>query len=66
MKREWQVRRTVAEYSDGQHRWDTVYQLLLRWMMEQQPVELPRQEKDHEDCHLCSSIDQSSNANANH
>ena len=35
MKKEWQVHRTVAEYSDGQLRRDHTYQLLLRWMMEQ-------------------------------
>jgi len=56
MKREWQVRRTLVEDTDGQRRWETVYQLLLRWMMEHQPVELSSQENDHEDRPLCSSI----------
>ena len=70
MKKEWQVHRTVAEYSDGQLRWDHTYQLLLRWMMEpsvgQRPTELPSQENDHEDCPVCPSIDQSSNAKPKH
>ena len=70
MKKEWQVHRTVVECSDGQLRWDHTYQLLLRWMMEssagQRPIELPSQENDHEDCPVCSSIDQSSNAKSKH
>ena len=70
MKREWQVHRAVVECTDGQRRWDYVYQFLLRWMMEQtvecHTAELPGQENDYEDRHLCSSIDQSSNAKPKH
>lgn len=70
MKRDWQVRRAVAEYNDGQHRWDYAYQFLLRWMMEQTVEQLytglPSQENDHEDRRLCSSIDQPSNAKPKH
>jgi hypothetical protein len=70
MKREWQVHRTVAEYPDGQRRWDCIYQFLLRWMMEQtvevHATELPSQENDHEDRPLCASINQSSNAKSKH
>ena len=70
MKREWQVHRAVAEYPDGQRRWDTVYQLLLRWMMEQtvdqQPTGLPSQENNNEDRPVCPSIDQPSNAKPKH
>jgi hypothetical protein len=70
MKREWQVHRTVAEYPNGQRRWDYVYQFLLRWMMEQtvEPpsTELPSQENDHEDSPLCSSINQSPDAKSKH
>jgi hypothetical protein len=62
MKKEWQIRRTVAESPDGQKHWDYVYQFLLRWMMEQtaeQPsMGLPSQENDHENRPLCTSIDQ--------
>jgi hypothetical protein len=62
MKKEWQVRRSVAECPDGQKRWDYTYQFLLRWMMEQQTAEKqspesPRQETDHENRPLCKSID---------
>ena len=70
MKKEWQVRRTVVEYPDGQRRWDYTYQFLLRWMMEpavgQQPTGNPCQENDHEDRPLCPSIDQPSNAKTKH
>ena len=70
MKREWQVHRAAAEYPDGQRRWDTVYQLLLRWMMEQTadqyPAGLPSQENNHEDCPVRPSIDQPSNAKPKH
>jgi hypothetical protein len=66
MKREWQVHRTFAEDTDGQRRWDAVYQLLLRWMMEHQPVELSSQENDREDRPLCSSINQSANTDSKH
>jgi hypothetical protein len=70
MKREWQVHRTVAEYPNGQRRWDYVYQFLLRWTMAQtvepQSIELPNQENDHEGRPLCSSINQSSNAKSKH
>jgi len=70
MKKEWQVRRTVVEYSDGQRRWDYTYQFLLRWMMEQsmgqQPMGLPSQENDHEDRPLYASIDQPANAKSKH
>lgn len=70
MKREWQVHRAVAEYPEGQRRWDTVYQLLLCWMMEQtvdqQPTGNPSQENDHENRPICSSIDQPPNAKPKH
>jgi hypothetical protein len=70
MKTQWQVRRTVAECSDGQRRWDYTYQFLLRWMMEQNmgqpPTALASQEKDNEDRPLHSSIDQPPNAKSKH
>jgi hypothetical protein len=70
MRQEWQVHRTVVEYSDGQRRWDYTYQFLLRWMMEQtteqQPKGLPSQEHDHEDQPLCPRIDPPSNAKSKH
>jgi hypothetical protein len=57
MKREWQVHHAVAEYSDGQRRWDYAYQFLLRWMMEE-TAEPSSQEDENENCPLCPSIDQ--------
>ena len=70
MKKEWQVHRTVVECSDGQLRWDCTYQLLLRWMMEQnldkQHLNSPAQENDHENRPLCQSFDQPSNAEPEH
>ena len=70
MKKEWQVRHTVVECSDGQRRWDCTYQFLLRWTMEQTmgqpPTGLPSQEKDHEDRPLHPSIDQPPNAKSKH
>jgi hypothetical protein len=70
MKKEWQVRHAVVESSDGQLRWDYTYQFLLRWMMEQAAGQhlpgLPSQENNHENCTLCPSIDQPSNAKSKH
>jgi hypothetical protein len=70
MKKEWQVRRTVVECSEGQRRWDYTYQFLLRWTMErttsQQLTGLPSQENDHEDRPLCPSIDQPPSAKPKH
>jgi len=31
MKREWRVQRTTIVRYDANHRWDQVYQTLLRW-----------------------------------
>ncbi len=66
MKREWQVRHAVAECPDGQRRWDYAYQLLLHWMMEQTAEQQPSQENDHENCPLCTSIDQPSSTKSKH
>ncbi len=70
MKKEWQVRRTAVECSDGQRRWDYTYQFLLRWTLEQTMSQtstgFPSQENDHEDRPLCPSIDQPPNAKSKH
>lgn len=70
MKRKWQVRRAVAERTEGQRRWDMAYQLLLRWAMEPTAAPLPggtrSQENEHGDRSVYSSIDTLSNANSNH
>jgi hypothetical protein len=66
MKREWQVRHAVAECPDGQKRWDYAYQFLLRWMMEQTAEQQPRQENEHENRPICTSIDQSPDAKPKH
>jgi hypothetical protein len=69
MKRKWQVHRSVVEYSDGQRRWDTAYQLLLRWAMESNvPLSggTPSQENEDEDRAVYSSINALSNAKSNH
>jgi cobyric acid synthase len=47
MKREWQVHHAVAEYPDGQRRWDYAYQFLLRWVMEE-TAEPSSQEDENE------------------
>ena len=70
MKKEWQVHRSVVESPDGQKHWDYAYQFLLHWMMEQtaekQFPESPRQETDHENRPLCTSIDKPSDAKPEH
>ena len=33
MNREWDVHRIFSEQDDGQRRWDSAFQLLLRWAM---------------------------------
>ena len=65
MKREWQVHHAVAEYPDGQRRWDYAYQFLLRWMMEE-TEEQSSQEDENENCPLCTSVDQPPIAKSEH
>jgi uncharacterized protein (UPF0548 family) len=66
MKREWRVCRAVVEVPDGQRRWDYAYQFLLRWMMEQTAEQQPRQENEHENRPICTSINQSPDAKPKH
>ena len=66
MKRQWEVSRTVVARSDGQRRWDYVYQFLLSWMMESttgpEPATSHRQEEQNGSCPVCSSFDESATA----
>ena len=71
MKREWDVHRIFNEQDDGQRRWDSAFQLLLRWAMAEsstQAVEtLPRQEiQENASSDLCARIDHASKPNTNH
>ena len=52
MPRRWQLRRTPTPYSDGQHRWDRAYQLLLSWTTPTLP-----QEATNAQCDLCPGLD---------
>ena len=61
-----QVQRCVSPRHDGQRRWDLVYQLLLRWMMEGEDgphqVLSSRQEEHHGHRLVCTGIEQPSAA----
>ena len=70
MKAEWEIRRTSVAQSDGQRRWDAAYQLLLRWAMDTEtgpePTPSTNQEQRHEDCPLCTGLDQQTATDPNH
>ena len=61
MPRHWTITRSTVATSDGQPRWDTVYQLLLRWgpplPHDDTTVVLPVQEEDHECSLVCTRLD---------
>ena len=52
MKQQWVIRRRAVTHQDGQHRWDQLYQHLLRWA-DPSPQESHRQEVSNESGHLC-------------
>ncbi len=63
MKTAWQVRRTTRAGTDGERRWDYVYQFLLQWAMADTAGPLPapahyKKEADHGNRPVCSSLDQ--------
>jgi hypothetical protein len=70
MKRSWQVSRTVVPHDDGQRRWDYAYQFLLKWAMvyvtDAQSVPSHQQEDQHGNRSVCSCIDGTATANADH
>jgi hypothetical protein len=69
MDSEWKVVRTLTAQSDGARRWDTAYQLLVRWTSE--PESLTKTSSTHylEESNgnrlVCPSLDQSPAASAN-
>lgn len=70
MKSDWELTRTTIIRDDGQRRWDYVYQFLLQWAMENpaglEPAPSHTQEDHHENRSLCSCLNHSTAANANH
>ena len=71
MKSEWQVKRTLIVRFEGQRRWDCVYQLLVRWAMEQsgniQIISSSHQEENCDgNCPICTSFDQPATTEPNH
>lgn len=64
------VLRTFVPLLDGERRWDSVYQLLLRWMAEQAEAQgytlTPDQEVSDGNRPLCPSIDRAPATNTHH
>ena len=70
MDSNWQLSRDFVETSDGQRRWDYVYQYLLQWAMEQ-TADSPSapshpQEEQHGNRHLRSCLDSTSTTSTDH
>lgn len=60
MEQQWYASRSLIPQSDGQRRWDLVYQLLWQWTLErsmQVPTSAPfQQEEPHESSPLRPSL----------
>lgn len=69
MKHQWNVRRELKPYPNGQQRWDRAYQYLLRWTLNPVPMENtpltwePLLEVHLENCSVCTGFDFPSNSN---
>ena len=66
----WRAVRTSVPLLDGERRWDSVYQLLLRWMAEQAEAQChtltPYQEVSDGNRPLCPGIDGAPATNTHH
>jgi hypothetical protein len=60
MSTKWTVTRTTAAHNNGQLRWDTAYQLLLRWApsegTDSLPVSSPTEEDKDGNCPICPRL----------
>lgn len=68
MPQKWIVTRTTSPSINGQQRWDTVYQLLIRWQSFEENPEVKSSfcEGDKNECSLiCSCINDSSTERTN-
>ena len=61
-QQQWTVQRQLLPTSDGWHRWDRAYQLLMHWANEQRD-QLP-QEEAHASSNVCSCLDYAASADA--
>ena len=68
MDHQWQLSRNFVARSDGQQRWDYVYQFLLQWASaptaDSTSASSPLQEDYHADRHLCSRLNSTPTAAA--
>ena len=66
MDSEWKVVRTLTAQSDGARRWDSAYQLLMRWTLEPDKTSSTHcLEESNGNRLVCPSLDQSPAASAN-
>ena len=56
MKTPWEVRRTAVAQHDGERRWDSAYQCLLQWAMEDEAGTRPAPSHHQEDSHGSRSV----------
>jgi hypothetical protein len=48
MKRSWKIRRQLAQFADGQQRWDRAFQHVLRWAQPPETQRMSRSDIDLE------------------
>ena len=69
MKRAWKKRRCLVQQQDAAHRWDQVYQLLLRWNSSTELEEfalIPEQkELKDENSNICACVNPETSSVAN-
>lgn len=70
MDTNWRLSRSFVVATDGQRRWDYVYQYLLQWAMEHNAdspsAPSQSQEEQHGNRHLCSCLDPTSTTSTDH
>jgi len=70
MDTKWQLKRNFMARTDGQRRWDYVYQYLLQWAMastaDQPSASTRPQEEQHGNRHLCSCLNSEATKQSDH
>lgn len=61
------IKRTVTAQPGAQHRWDLVYQYLVKWSLQHEPANpLQQKENNHESSDLCPCINPTPGAKSEH
>ena len=68
-KRQWTVRRHIAQTAEAQRRWDQAYQYLVGWSavaLKQAPHGPIREQSSDESSHVCTCLYAAAGASADH